>query len=281
MEAKEEDRRSTFRADSATIAAAAASRTGVHIRELSHGREMDAVADLLTTIWKSDPKQPHISPSLMKAMAHSGNYVVGAYREERLVGACIGFFAEPLGQSLHSHIAGVSHDFSGRGVGSALKLHQKAWCLRRGLSEITWTYDPLVARNAYFNLRILGAQPTEYLVDFYGLMPDEFNAGQPTDRLLLRWDLNPTIGQPVLAGSGAFALENIDGEPVVHAEAGDQPHTKCRIQVPSDIALLRIADMPSALRWRAALRDVLTTLMSSGWSITDFDRTGFYTLERI
>src|SRR5437763_17197337 len=53
-----------------------------------------------------------------------------------------------------------------------------------------WTTDPLIRRNAYFNLAKLGAEAPQYLVDFYGEMRDAFNAGDESDRLLIRWRLD-------------------------------------------------------------------------------------------
>ena len=67
----------------------------------------------------------------------------GGVPRRELVGACVGFHEEPPLQTLHSHIAGVIRG-PWRNVGFALKLHQRAWALRRGIAEIAWTYDPLV-----------------------------------------------------------------------------------------------------------------------------------------
>ena len=89
-----------------------------------------------------------------------------------MLGACIGFFGPPAHAELHSHIAGVRPAGLGRSVGFALKVHQRAWCLRRDVRVIAWTYDPLIRRNAYFNLVKLGARPAEYLRNFYGVMDD-------------------------------------------------------------------------------------------------------------
>ena len=117
-----------------------------------------------------------------------------------MVGASVAFFTEPLGAAMHSHITGVLPGTAGRGVGAALKWHQRQWALERGLSRITWTYDPLIARNSYFNLARLGARPDTYFVDFYGLMNDGPNRGQPTDRMQVVWDLS---AQPTLECAGA------------------------------------------------------------------------------
>ena len=54
-----------------------------------------------------------------------------------------------------------------------------------------WTFDPLVARNAWFNLGKLGAVADAFGRAFYGEMTDEINAGDRSDRLVVRWDLDP------------------------------------------------------------------------------------------
>src|SRR6266542_3171738 len=105
--------------------------------------------------------------------ADSDNYVAGAMRDRRMVGASVGFL-HPAGGvfGLHSHITGVRAAARGRGAGFALKQHQRAWALARDLPVVTWTFDPLVRRNAFLNLVKLGAEVVEYLPDFYGPMGD-------------------------------------------------------------------------------------------------------------
>ena len=126
--------------------------------------------------------------AMLVALSHGGNYVAGAFRGKTLVGTCAAFFTTPLGTAMHSHIAGVLPDQAGRGVGAALKDHQRAWARARGLTEITWTYDPLIARgNAYFNFHRLGVRAVEYIPDFYGDLDDGLNRGQESDRLLVSW----------------------------------------------------------------------------------------------
>ncbi|MEV7013173.1 hypothetical protein AB0N02_42270, partial [Streptosporangium sp. NPDC051022] len=135
-----------------------AGAAGVRIAELSGIGDFEGVRRLFDDIWQSDPGNAPISVELMRALSHAGNYVAGAYDGERLVGASVAFLAAPVGRALHSHVTGAA---AGRGAGLALKLHQRAWALERGLDRITWTYDPLVRRNAHFNLVKLGARPVE------------------------------------------------------------------------------------------------------------------------
>lgn len=257
----------------------AADAAGVVIRALDAGTPMAPVSAMLSSVWDLGPKETHMPDELMTALAHSGNYVAAAYRSGRPVGGCIGFFAEPLGRRLHSHIAGVVPELAGRGIGRALKLHQKAWSLARGLDEISWTFDPLIARNAYFDIARLGARPAAYLTDFYGPLDDAFNTGQPTDRLLVVWHLNGE-GCAASAPDGAPAVLDIDaGEPVAGLERAEGAPV-VTVAVPQDIDAVRAADPDRAGRWRLALRRVLTGLLDSGRHVAGFDRSGYYIVEK-
>jgi predicted GNAT superfamily acetyltransferase len=278
--------------DAAVQAAdAAAQASGVHVRELSALADLESVYRLYDGIWRPDPKNPPVTTEMLRALTKAGNYVAGAYEGEQLLGACVGFFGAPLqGATMHSHIAGVSSAARGRSVGFALKLHQRAWAMLRGVSTISWTFDPLVQRNAYFNLAKLGAVAEEYLPNFYGGMHDRINGGDDTDRLLVRWDLAgprvaaacvhapPRVDAAVERGNGAVvALESsAHGRPVPGRLDGDV----LLVAVPPDVESLRTSDPGCAKEWRTALREALAGLLSDGAHVSGFDRAGWYRLNR-
>jgi predicted GNAT superfamily acetyltransferase len=274
-------------ADAATAADAAATAAGVQVRELVELGELDAVYRLYDSIWRPDPKNPPVTTELLRAMTKAGNYVAGAYDGDELIGACVGFFAAPAEEAMHSHVAGVSGLARGRSVGFALKLHQRAWALQRGVTAISWTFDPLIRRNAYFNVVKLGARPTEYLTNFYGDMRDGINGDDDTDRLLVRWQLddptvgaaaarNPSAADVALLPDAIVALGNdLDG-PVIGSSAGQT----LLVAVPADIEGLRRTDPGTAKAWRVALREVLGGLMADGAQVTGFDRAGWYVLSK-
>jgi len=270
-------------ADSAAVAA------GVSVRELSLLPDLADVVELYSTIW-GRAEDPPMTIELLRAFTKAGNYVGGAFAGDRLVGACVGFFHAPAEDALHSHIAGVAGDLTGRHVGFALKLHQRAWVLLRGVSEIAWTFDPLVSRNAYFNVVKLAGRPVEYLPDFYGPMSDTINAGGDSDRLFLRWRLrDPEVvaacsgmSSRASAGAelarGAVVALGIDayGAPVPGRLDG---HVSL-VAVPHDIERLRTTDPGLAQRWRIALRESLGGLVADGGQITGFDKSGWYVVRR-
>ena len=274
-------------ADAAALAAA------VTVREVTELVELQDVVRLFSAIWGRDANPP-MTVELLRAFTKAGNYVGGAFDETsegvRMVGACVGFFHAPAEDALHSHIAGVEPGLNGRHVGFALKLHQRAWALRRGVSEIAWTFDPLVSRNAYFNVVKLGAHPDEYLPNFYGTMLDSINGDDDSDRLLVRWRLRspqvvaacsgrhtPAAVTDELAAGATVGLSVSDhGEP----EPGDLGGATVLVAVPRDIGALRSDDPELAARWRVAVREALGPLLSNGGRIDGFDRSGWYVVRR-
>jgi predicted GNAT superfamily acetyltransferase len=271
------DDRAVKAADNAADAAALAGR--VTIRELADIAALRSVERLYDEIWHPDQAAP-INTELLRAFAKAGNYVVGAFDADELVGACVGFFSAPARATLHSHIAGVAPRALGRSVGYALKLHQRAWALQRGVTSIEWTFDPLVRRNAYFNLVKLGARAVEYLPNFYGGLRDAINADDETDRLLVRWHLLASEAVTPRRGEGDPAVVALDattdGAPLLgRLDAGVS-----LVGVPRDIEAMRVQDHERAKQWRTAMRTALGGLMDSGARVTGFDRAGWYVVER-
>lgn len=287
----------------------AASVAGVEL-DLVH--EVVAATDLVSVVnevWRSPAGVDRIDLGVVIALAHSDNYVVRARRDGATVGVAVGFFGPPGTRNLHSHIVGVKREAAGHGVGRAIKLHQRAWGLQQQVSTITWTCDPLLARNAWFNIARLGASPMAYLSDLYGPMSDGINAHQPTDRMQIQWQLdrplpeisvpsdiagihtNPAqVQKPVTPGIDAPTARAVTTDPVaakIPAHTGIPTHTHMpahtgipadtdksvrRVEVPEDIETLRANTPQVALHWRTKVRGELIGLLDSGWQITGFQR---------
>ncbi|MFI6600621.1 GNAT family N-acetyltransferase [Nonomuraea sp. NPDC050536] len=246
----------------------------LRIRELADVREQRAAAALLARVWHAEEAHPPVEPVLIRALEHSGNYVAGAFAGDEMVGAAAGFTAP--GGHLHSHITGVLPAHRGLHVGYALKQHQRDWALARGIGEIHWTFDPLLGRNAYFNLHKLGALPTAYLPDFYGPMLDGVNAGHASDRLYLVWRLDsPRRAEPGPADTATLLGADQDGAPVLRPTGA----ARVLIRVPDDIEALRRASPAAAAGWRLAVRQAMQQALASGYRITGFRRDGHYVLE--
>jgi predicted GNAT superfamily acetyltransferase len=287
-------------ADADEAAARAANAAGVVVRPLESIAELEAAIAVFDEIWAPESGISTIRLDLLRALTKAGNYASGAYHvaSGELLGACVGFFGPPSHAELHSHIAGVVPAGRGRSVGFALKVHQRSWCLRHGVRVIAWTYDPLIRRNAYFNLVKLGARPAEYLRGFYGTMDDAINGGTETDRMLVHWDLPSPVASDASAGGPrpasfdderargavvALAADDsgspVAGLPVPGPPVADGSGSRVfLVGVPADIEAMRLSDPGLAATWRTALRDVLSPLMADGARVTGFDRSGWYVL---
>ena len=258
------------------------------IREADGVDEIRAVTGLMDEVWG----EAFLDVGICRAIQHAGGYLTGAREGDRLVGASLAFLGRRDGELLlHSHATCTAPDQGGRGVGLALKWHQRRWALDRRIPTIEWTYDPLVARNGWFNLTKLGARAVEYEVDFYGRMTTAIERGEESDRCLVRWDLeDPRVeaaasgdlapvdvdslraaGVPVLVAVGP------DGGPVAGDEPGDGP---ALAQVASDIEALRLTDPDQAARWRLMVRATLGREMEAGRHLAAAGRDGWYLLER-
>lgn len=250
----------------ATEAEQAAARAGVRVLPLDTLAAVRDAAALLARVWRTDSATTPLAAEVMRAVEHAGGYVVGAYADDVLVGASSGF----LGISgdgrpaLHSHISGVMQQ--GRGIGVALKLHQRAWALDRGVTVITWTFDPVVRRNAWFNLVKLGAVGVEYLPDFYGPMSDGVNGGESSDRLFTRWDLTAAPSGPVEAADAVLLLDEVDGQPrPTSRTAADGAVLTLRL--PRDIESMRATAPATARAWRLAVRQALVPAFADGLTV--------------
>jgi predicted GNAT superfamily acetyltransferase len=277
------------------------------LKEVSHFDDIRQLAELLAVVW-GRPGSPPIGPDVLKALAHSGNYVVGAYQDRRMIGGLVGWLGgDPRHElHMHSHILGVLPGRESFGLGFELKQHQRTWCLERGVKAIEWTTDPLVRRNGYFNLTKLGARAPEYLINVYGEMRDGINAGEESDRLLVRWRLDsheakaaaggeakePDVDALMAGGAEVVLSVGDSGKPAPSAGfAGTSPATGevtiprqvgrklLLMQVPKDIVALRRENPAVARAWRVALRDAVTKLLAAGYEITGATRDGWYVLE--
>jgi predicted GNAT superfamily acetyltransferase len=269
-------------------AEAAAAAAGVVVRTVATTAEAHEVSRILAEIWPQSNGASQIEPNLARALAHSGNYISIAWSadESRALGACVAFFGSPSDRHAHSHIAGVIASQTGGGIGIALKMHQRAWCLERDVLDISWTFDPLISRNAHFNLVRLGAVVSEYLPDFYGSMSDARNGGQTSDRLLVSWRLEPTAADaPAVDHVQSPALVRLaDGRPEVAADAVDtiRQRSAATLLIPAEFEELRANDPAQAVLWREIVADVLALTLGSGdWRIAGFQRNTGYLLEKL
>ena len=229
----------------------------ITVRSISTRREFDDHGELMQRVWGTST--PLVNVEMLTALSHSGGYVAAAFADDRMVGASVGFLADHHGEpALHSHVTGVVESMRHAGVGRAIKLHQRSWATERGLRWITWTFDPLVRRNAWFNIAVLGADVDAYLPSFYGEMTDAINVGDESDRLLMAWDVTAPV--PPQPRQGADAVDPI------------------LVPTPADVVALRRSDPQAVAAWRSDTRDALTSALAAGRRVVGFTRDGVYVI---
>jgi len=266
-------------ADTSTeVVTQVARRNGIHLRELADAAETVRGSQLLQTVW-GGPET--VAPAnWLRTVQKTGGYVFGAYDDSGvLLGLSLGLLST---QGLHSHITGVAPAGQRRGIGLALKQHQRAWSLEHGITTVTWTCDPLVRRNVAFNLHALGAAVDAYVPDYYGPMADGVNADDETDRLSFRWDLlgpTATAAQtarlPWRASQAPYAVSSADSLPVVHSVPGAER----LVQLPDDVERLRRTEPEAARAWRIAVREAVLAALAGGASVTGLTADGALVLE--
>ncbi|WP_217183352.1 GNAT family N-acetyltransferase [Streptomyces sp. AC495_CC817] len=256
--------------------------TPVAVRLLQTVEELQRAEHLLGEVWGGAPSEAPLALDVMCALSFTGGYVVGAFIDDEMVGVTAGF--RTVHGSLHSHIAGVLAPHRGSGVGRAMKQHQLAWAAAHGMPSISWTFDPLIRRNAYFNLHRLGAVVERFVPDFYGPLSDGINEGELTDRLVVTWSTAGGSAHPAAEERALLPLDTY--EPLLDSGPGEEPVRRetsaalLRIATPSDAEKMRQQDRAAAGRWRMQMRSALGDALSGGHRVIGFHPSGWYLLHR-
>jgi len=253
-------------------------RPQVEVRLARSHAEFAACEALSRDIWGASERNV-VPRELLLTMQLNGGLVHGAFLPDgRLVGFCFGFAGLRDGQlRLCSHQLGVIPEFRGAGVGIELKQAQRRDALRLGYPLVSWTFDPLEARNAYINLHRLGCIARLYDRNHYGEMEDELNRGLPSDRFEAEWWLDrPKPRAPT--GPPAVMLRVAgDSEPIrVAVDLATAPAVL--IAVPQDFQAIKKERLELAQRWRLESRTAIEAALSAGMIAVDFRREGAYVM---
>ena len=228
----------------------------IKIKPLITIEDQDLGRAVFDHIWAKDVGT-EITPNLLQAMVHSGAYLSGAFIGSDCVGAAFAFPATTGGLHLHSHMTAVMENHRDKGIGFLLKIDQWHWAKKNNYKEITWTFDPLVKRNAKLNLLKLGADVSAYYPNFYGDMPDALNAGDESDRLLASWKVQ---------GDAPMSRQEI-----ISVESSD-----ILIEIPEDIVAIRESDLAENVRWRHKVREQFTGALDKGGQVIGFSANSEY-----
>ncbi len=260
---------------------------------------MFPVEDLQRQVWV-EAETEVVPAHLMNSAVHNGGLLLGAYNEDELVGFVFGFagfYPTPDGPRLkhYSSMLGVLPAWRDQGVGFALKRAQWQMVRHQGIDRITWTFDPLLSRNAWLNISRLGAVCNTYLRNFYGEMEDTLNQGLPTDRFDVDWWVHSnrvtrrlsrrrrgdlTLNHYLAGGALMVNPAEMDGEGMPHpvesltSTPGKDP-TFLLVEIPADFQALKVADIQLAHTWRMHTREIFELLFAGGYLVTDFVRTTY------
>lgn len=280
----------------------------VLIRKLREISEFEKLLDIQRIIWNHD--ETDLTPIHQFCVSYRmGAILLGAFVDGELAGFVYSFPAIDGKKCWqHSHLLAVLPGFQGYGIGKRLKWAQRRAALKQGIDLITWTYDPLQAKNANLNLHALGVKSRNYFPNFYGFTPPLCLAPDiPTDRLLVEWPLgeNRVLDRKTGTGGmdgkrgGGRARRSAPLDPGVMSKALERGETKggpfpmpappkmnirervVLVEVPPDVNALK--PYPEVIAsWQTGLRRVMQSYFKRGYAADDFvfGERCFYVLKK-
>jgi predicted GNAT superfamily acetyltransferase len=250
----------------------------VIIRDLKRIDELEEMVRLLCRVWNTDSHEDLINASTLRAMVDAECYVVGMFLGEGAGATMVGAAVAIRGpEHLHSHIVGVLPEHQGHGLGYRLKKHEADWAQEQRFKRIRWTYDPLVRRNAYFNLAKLNSQVIEYAESYYGELNDGLNDGDETDRLVIDWEYG--TGEPMKVSAQRDPDQwDFTAEPDAVLAVEDGAYWL--VPTPANIEALRQSNPARARAWRFGVRAGFHKAEANGYAVVGFSPDGWYVLRR-
>lgn len=226
------------------------------VRELNTFSDINQAREIFDRTW-APVNSTEITPNLLQAMVHGGSYLSGVFIENKIVGAALAFPATNNGFHLHSHMTAVLPEFRDKGVGYALKIDQWNWAKKKQYSRLSWTFDPLVRRNAKLNIVKLGVDISAYYPNFYGEMSDALNAGDESDRLMVSWSTNKDAPRA--------------RELITNPEPGD-----ILIEIPENIVAIRSENQSESMKWRRRVREQFMAAFEKNGKVVGFSTNSEY-----
>lgn len=251
-----------------------------HIRHFDSLADYDACVALQDETWGRGFAE-RVPGAILRVAQKIGGVAAGAFDETgRLMGFVFGMTGVRGGALVHwSDMLAVRPDAQGTRLGETLKLFQRDAVRALGVQEMFWTADPLVARNAHFNINHLGASPSEYVENMYGANTGSvLHGAMPTDRCVYRWDLSESVPDPARDGtphsSDAATPSCIDiGTDGVPRAVSADSATAVRIPVPHDLSVVQASNPARAHDWRLAVREAFADRLARGERVTRFVRS--------
>lgn len=268
------------------------------IRPIEHLSEYHGVEQIQREAWGME--DIHVVPlNILVTMQHNGGLVAGAF--DTTVAADSDEHATPIGFVLNfpgltpdghlkqcSHMAGVIPAYQNQNIGFQLKCWQRDYVLQQGIDLITWTFDPLLSRNAHLNIHKLGATCCTYVRDVYGRFFDTGAYTFPTDRFQVDWHLNSSHVSQYIENTAKTLAQLRQDEPDIQYISpltfdSSTSNTRMLVEIPLDIAAMKTTDPHQAMQWYEHTRHCFETLFHQGYTATNFlmdEERGYYLMEQ-
>lgn len=194
-----------------------------------------------------------------------GGWTLAAFAGDRMIGFVHHLVAVRPDNEIYgySHMMAVASDYQNKGIGAKLKWAQREKALGEGRTFIKWTWDPMQARNAHFNLNRLGVTVDSYGDNFYGTdyfadpgQAVEDRPGLQSDRLFARWNLGAERVQALGAG--------------IKHEIGAQPAAS--VAIPAEWSELVKSDPARAREIQSRVRAEFKEAFARGLICASFER---------
>ncbi|MGI8508408.1 MAG: hypothetical protein ACR2MQ_03695 [Gemmatimonadaceae bacterium] len=255
------------------VAVAAMVANDLIFRRITATEEYDACVRMQHEIW-GETFTEVVPTTILRVAQRIGGVTAGAFDAAgRLMGFVFGMTGTQEGSLVHwSDLLAVHPDARDKGIGRNLKLYQRELLLPLGIRTMFWTYDPLVAKNAYLNIVKLGARPVEYVVDMYGANTQSALHGSlGTDRFVVAWELASGAGAGRAPLVPAADTSDSGGPPpIVNAARGFPDTAVVRVEIPADVQQVIGDDVETAIEWRATTRRAFTHYFGRGYRVTGF-----------
>ena len=241
----------------------------IEIREITTIEELHQLQQVERAVWEMPSIPIHQTFTAMK----NGGIILGAYSGEKMVGFLYSFAGfDSNSVYLCSHMLGILPEYRKADLGVKMKLKQAQLAKDKGYDMITWTFDPLESKNAYLNLHKLGAIGAVYRTNHYGDLNDKLNQGLPTDRILIKWDLNKSTkkreNHSLDMGKVLLTADKF-GKPIASDVTGTLSSDKWFVAIPRDIQTMKQTDFELAKEWRYQTRKIFKQLFAVGYQATD------------
>ncbi len=250
----------------------------VQIRRAQGLDDYQAVIKLQKEVWGFTELEDFAAvPLLMIANQFGGAVNVAQESSGRFIGFSLAYLGRTSEHKLiwWSHMTAVIEEYRNKDIGLRLKSRQREDALASGIDQIRWTFDPLRALNAHFNIHKLGVIVREYEENIYGYSSSPLHMGLPTDRFVAEWNLNSDrVTERLSTTEATLILRDFDRLPRIN-EPGHEPNFRLQespllMEIPVNISELKQTDLATAKAWQATIHDACLHYFQLGYTVTDF-----------